>query len=137
MLFRSVYIPIKSGVRSLNLANVVCLATYTALVRAGVALPANDGRYEPHPQAAQDIWPASRLGGHPYLRMRIDGPAAQRNSRRNSPPDRLRTGRSEGGRRQSPAPPNLTSTGESNGHTLRSHEIVNENWVASWRMRRA
>ena len=63
---RRVYIPIKSGVRSLNLANVVCLATYTALVRAGVALPANDGRYEPHPLAAQDIWPASRLGGHPY-----------------------------------------------------------------------
>ncbi len=58
---RRVYIPIKSGVRSLNLANVVCLATYTALVRAGVPLPDNDGHYEPHPQAGQDVRPSTRL----------------------------------------------------------------------------
>jgi tRNA (cytidine/uridine-2'-O-)-methyltransferase len=58
---RRVYVPIRPGVRSLNLANVVCLATYTALVRAGVPLPDNDGRYEAHPQAADDIWPASRV----------------------------------------------------------------------------
>lgn len=56
-----VYIPIRSGVRSLNLANVLCLATYTALVRAGVALPDNDGRYVPHPRAGEDVWPASRV----------------------------------------------------------------------------
>jgi tRNA (cytidine/uridine-2'-O-)-methyltransferase len=56
-----VYIPIRPGVRSLNLANVVCLATYTALVRAGVDLPDNDGRYEPHPRASEDVWPASRV----------------------------------------------------------------------------
>lgn len=60
---RRVYIPIRSGVRSLNLANVVCLATYTALVRAGVALPDNDGRYEAHPRSAEDVWPSSRLPG--------------------------------------------------------------------------
>ncbi len=65
---RRVYIPIRSGVRSLNLANVVCLATYTALVRAGVALPENDGRYEPHPQARLDVWPASRVGADLHIR---------------------------------------------------------------------
>ena len=42
-----VYIPIRPTVRSLNLANVVALASYTAMVRAGVPLPANDGRYAP------------------------------------------------------------------------------------------
>lgn len=42
-----VYIPIREGVRSLNLANAICLATYTALNRAGVPLPDNDGRYRP------------------------------------------------------------------------------------------
>jgi tRNA (cytidine/uridine-2'-O-)-methyltransferase len=57
---RRVYVPIRSGVRSLNLANVVCLATYTALVRAGLPLPANDGAYEPHPEAALDVRPSSR-----------------------------------------------------------------------------
>ncbi len=60
---RRVYIPIKSGVRSLNLANVVCLGTYTALVRAGLPLPQNDGTYEPHPRRAEDVWPASRVVG--------------------------------------------------------------------------
>ena len=58
---RRVYIPIRSGVRSLNLANAVCLATYTALVRAGVPLPQNDGSYQAHPRAAEDVWPSSRI----------------------------------------------------------------------------
>ena len=57
---RRVYVPIRPGVRSLNLANVVCLAAYTALVRAGLPLPAGDGRYEPHPRAAEDVRPAER-----------------------------------------------------------------------------
>jgi len=57
---RRVYVPIRPAVRSLNLANVVCLAAYTALARAGVPLPANEGRYEPHPLAAEDVRPASR-----------------------------------------------------------------------------
>jgi len=56
-----VYIPIRPGVRSLNLANVVCLGTYTALVRAGSPLPDNDGGYQAHPRAAEDVWPRSRL----------------------------------------------------------------------------
>lgn len=42
-----VYVPIRSGVRSLNLANVVALAAYTAMDRAGVPLPDNNGSYEP------------------------------------------------------------------------------------------
>jgi tRNA (cytidine/uridine-2'-O-)-methyltransferase len=58
---RRVYVPVRPGVRSLNLANVVCLAAYTALVRAGLPLPDNDGRYEPHPQAAEDVWPQTRV----------------------------------------------------------------------------
>jgi tRNA (cytidine/uridine-2'-O-)-methyltransferase len=40
-----VYIPIRPGVRSLNLANVVCLGAYTAMVSAGMDLPSNDGNY--------------------------------------------------------------------------------------------
>lgn len=44
---RRVYVPIRPGVRSLNLANVVCLAVYTALDRAGAKLPDNDGSYAP------------------------------------------------------------------------------------------
>jgi tRNA (cytidine/uridine-2'-O-)-methyltransferase len=58
---RRVYVPVRPGVRSLNLANVVCLAAYTAMDRAGLALPRNDGRYEPHPLAAEDVRPASRV----------------------------------------------------------------------------
>ncbi|HUR27607.1 MAG TPA: TrmH family RNA methyltransferase, partial [Planctomycetota bacterium] len=58
---RRVYVPIRRGVRSLNLANVLCLATYTALVRAGVALPDNDGQYEADPRASVDVRPASRV----------------------------------------------------------------------------
>jgi tRNA (cytidine/uridine-2'-O-)-methyltransferase len=55
-----VYIPIRRGIRSLNLANVVCLSLYTAMVRAGIPLPENDGSYEPHPQARDDVRPPSR-----------------------------------------------------------------------------
>jgi tRNA (cytidine/uridine-2'-O-)-methyltransferase len=58
---RRVYVPIAAGVRSLNLANVVGLALYTALVRAGVPLPDNDGRYEPHPRASEDVRPGERV----------------------------------------------------------------------------
>lgn len=58
---RRVYVPVRAGVRSLNLANVVCLAAYTAMQRAGMPLPDNDGRYEAHPQAADDVWPADRV----------------------------------------------------------------------------
>jgi tRNA (cytidine/uridine-2'-O-)-methyltransferase len=58
---RRVYIPIRPGVRSLNLANVVCLGTYTALVSAGVPLPANDGTYEAHPEARTDVHPSARV----------------------------------------------------------------------------
>ena len=65
---RRVYIPIRSGVRSLNLANAVCLATYTALVRAGVALPDNDGRYQADPRAAEDVRPASRVAPENHSR---------------------------------------------------------------------
>ena len=54
------YVPIEPGVRSLNLANVVCLALYTALDRAGVPMPANDGEYVAHPRAADDVRPAER-----------------------------------------------------------------------------
>lgn len=57
---RRTYVPVRRGVRSLNLANVVSLGVYTALVRAGVALPDNDGSYEPHPRQAEDVRPAER-----------------------------------------------------------------------------
>lgn len=57
---RRVYVPVKRGVRGLNLANVACLGVYTAMVRAGVPLPDNDGTYEAHPLANEDIWPLAR-----------------------------------------------------------------------------
>jgi len=57
---RRVYVPVARGVRGLNLANVACLGVYTAMVRAGVPLPDNDGSYEAHPLANEDIWPLSR-----------------------------------------------------------------------------
>ncbi|MHC4263390.1 MAG: tRNA (cytidine(34)-2'-O)-methyltransferase [Planctomycetota bacterium] len=44
---RRVYVPIRPGIRSLNLANVVCLSAYTACVAAGIPLPENDGQYSP------------------------------------------------------------------------------------------
>ena len=56
-----VYVPIRPGVRSLNLANTVALGVYTALQRAGVAMPDNDGTYIPHPERARDVWPADVL----------------------------------------------------------------------------
>src|SRR5262245_35978801 len=55
---RRVYIPIRPCVRSLNLANAVALGTYTALLRAGVPLPDNDGAYAPDARADEDVWPA-------------------------------------------------------------------------------
>lgn len=55
---RRVYVPIRSDVRSLNLANVVCLGAYTAMRAAGLPLPSNDGEYVPHPQATDGIQPA-------------------------------------------------------------------------------
>ncbi len=55
---RRVYVPIRPDVRSLNLANVVCLGAYTAMSAAGLPLPSNDGKYVPHPQAADGIQPA-------------------------------------------------------------------------------
>jgi len=61
---RRVYIPIRPCLRSLNLANTVALAAYTALVRAGVPLPDNDGAFAPDARADQDVWPvevASRI----------------------------------------------------------------------------
>ena len=36
---RRVYIPIRAGVRSLNLANTISLGLYTALARAGLVAP--------------------------------------------------------------------------------------------------
>jgi len=58
---RRVYIPVRPGIRSLNLANVVCLGVYTALDRAGAGLPDNDGTYVAHPSAALGVRPASRI----------------------------------------------------------------------------
>ena len=57
---RRVYVPIRPAVRSLNLANVVCLATYTAMVRAGLPLPDNDGAHTPLPEMKDDVRPLSR-----------------------------------------------------------------------------
>ena len=58
---RRVYVPLRPGVRSLNLANVVCLGVYTALHRSGAGLPANDGAYQAHPRAAEDVRPSDRV----------------------------------------------------------------------------
>ena len=55
---RRVYVPVLPVVRSLNLANVCCLALYTALERSGAGLPPNDGAYAAHPRRAEDVWPA-------------------------------------------------------------------------------
>jgi len=43
---RRVYLPIAPTIRSLNLANVVAVGLFTAMQRAGVPFPVNDGRYE-------------------------------------------------------------------------------------------
>ena len=53
-----VYIPIRGGVRSLNLASVICLSLYTAKVSAGEQLPGNDGSYEAHPDRSRDLFAA-------------------------------------------------------------------------------
>lgn len=60
---RNVYIPIRRAVRSLNLANVVALGAYTAMDRAGLDLPDNDGEYRAHPDAWRDVRPAERVRG--------------------------------------------------------------------------
>lgn len=52
-----IYVPVRREVRSLNLANTVALGLYTALDRAGVALPDNDGEYVAHPDAAKGVRP--------------------------------------------------------------------------------
>lgn len=57
------YIPIRSGVRSLNLANAVSLGVYTALSRGGGPLPDNDGSYHAHPAANDDVRPRDRVQG--------------------------------------------------------------------------
>ncbi|HIA38211.1 MAG TPA: tRNA (cytidine(34)-2'-O)-methyltransferase [Planctomycetes bacterium] len=54
---RRVYIPIDKRIRSLNLANVVCLTTYTAMVSAGVDLPNNDGSHQRDPRADDGVRP--------------------------------------------------------------------------------
>ena len=56
-----VYIPIRSGVRSLNLANAISIGVYTAMTRAGLPLPDNAGHYQPHPDAKRDVWPKERV----------------------------------------------------------------------------
>ena len=58
---RRVLIPIRSGVRSLNLANAVAVALYTAMDRSGAPLPEGDGTYRAHPDAAKDVRPLDRL----------------------------------------------------------------------------
>lgn len=52
---RRVYLPIRPGVRSLNLANTVAVALYTALDRAGLSLPDNNGTYSAHPDQSADL----------------------------------------------------------------------------------
>ena len=41
----------------LNLANVVCLGAYTAMVSAGLPLPNNDGTHRPDPRASEGLRP--------------------------------------------------------------------------------
>ncbi len=53
-----VYIPIRAGVRSLNLANVVCLAAYTAMHSAGLPLPSNDGTYAAPAESGRGVRPS-------------------------------------------------------------------------------
>lgn len=60
-----VYVPIRPGIRSLNLANVVCLGVYTALDRCGEGMPDNDGAYEAHPRTAENILPADIVQPRP------------------------------------------------------------------------
>ncbi len=55
---RRVYVPIRNGIRSLNLASTVCLGAYTAMNVAGLPLPDNDGGYLAHPDAKAGLRPA-------------------------------------------------------------------------------
>ncbi|MDP6962707.1 MAG: tRNA (cytidine(34)-2'-O)-methyltransferase [Planctomycetota bacterium] len=57
-LSRRVYVPIDKRIRSLNLANVVCLTAYTAMVSAQMPLPNNNGSYERDPQADYGVKPS-------------------------------------------------------------------------------
>jgi tRNA (cytidine/uridine-2'-O-)-methyltransferase len=52
-----VYLPIAKGVRSLNLANTVAVALYTAMDRAGMPLPDNDGEYVVDGRAGEGLTP--------------------------------------------------------------------------------
>ncbi len=52
-----VYLPIAKGVRSLNLANTVAVALYTAMDRAGLPLPDNDGEYVVDGRAGEGLTP--------------------------------------------------------------------------------
>lgn len=58
---RRVYVPIDKRVRSLNLANVVCLAAYNAMVSAGLDLPKNDGAYEKDFSTSHGIKPSDLI----------------------------------------------------------------------------
>ncbi len=60
---RRVYVPIRAGVRSLNLANVVCLGAYTALVSSGVPLPNNEGHYDPDARGSSPQGPTDAVRG--------------------------------------------------------------------------
>jgi len=62
---RRVYVPIRQEVRSLNLANVVCLGAYTAMDRAGLPLPDNDGAHQRHPRADEGLQPTAVVQRHP------------------------------------------------------------------------
>lgn len=62
------YVPIRPGVRSLNLANVAALGLYTALARSGAGLPDNDGQYRADdrgPEALRPLDVARREGDRP------------------------------------------------------------------------
>jgi tRNA (cytidine/uridine-2'-O-)-methyltransferase len=61
---RRVYVPIRREVRSLNLANVVCLGAYTAMHVAGMPLPDNDGSHVRHPRADEGIQPTAVARRH-------------------------------------------------------------------------
>ena len=58
-----IYIPIHEGVRSLNLANVVCLGAYTAMVKAGEPLPENAGGYVRDERADLGLQPSDVVQG--------------------------------------------------------------------------
>jgi len=61
---RRVYVPIRQEVRSLNLANVVCLGAYTAMHKAGLPLPDNDGAHQRHPRADEGLQPSAVVKRH-------------------------------------------------------------------------